>query len=192
MLEVKRRQRCWAVALFRQENKQHKRDLHQCVMMRPDCPERNHKHGCNICRAWKKAFKKRDQWFHHVGSVHHMSALAEVCKFKKKKKSLKTATNATVPQQPGNQHHWSRRAWAQNWTSWKGAPPGLGPGTWSEVAEFDLARSPCSWYWKWLLCILLSLASASHVSRSKPHVCLCPRCWRAAPGAPRAESSLHA
>lgn len=35
----------------------------------------------------RRLLKKRDQWFHHVGSVHHMSDLAEVCKFKKKKKN---------------------------------------------------------------------------------------------------------
>lgn len=75
---------------------------------------------------------------------------------------------------------------------WNSAPTGLGTGTGIEVFEFDLACGPCSWYWKWLLCTVLQLASASHVSRSKPHVRLWPRCWRAAPGSHRAERSLHA
>lgn len=39
ILEVKRRQHCWAVALFKQENKQHDTDLHQQVRIRQDCPE---------------------------------------------------------------------------------------------------------------------------------------------------------
>lgn len=152
-------------------------------MIRQDCPEWNHKHGCNICGAWKKAFQ-------NVWSVRHMSDVAEVCKFSKN--TPKTVINATVPQQ---------RALIS--LELKSMSTELDVLEQCSPRTGNRDREQGSWVWSGTRSLFLVLKviivycaltglSVTHEPIKTTCLCLWPRCLRAAPGSHRAECSLHA